>query len=345
MKTFKFKHIGAAVVALFGFTGVGVADSIDPDAYSATLAVGETTTITKTVTVTAAAPTTAKVDVFFLSDTTGSMGGVINSVKTNASSILSSISGLGDVQFAVGEYKDIYDTFSYRKNTSFTSSTASAQAGINAWGASGGGDYYEANMFALESAAGDPGWRADSTRILVWFGDAPGHDPRAGSTEASATAALTGGNIIVQAVNSGNLDGTGQATRITDATGGSLFNVSGSGAGVSAAISAAITATFATYSTVDLGVTGDTSCVDVATSPGYSGSFDRSVDRDFTFTASFTGTNPGSCDFEVNALVDGGIVAVESDSITVAAIPVPAAFPMLLAALAGFGLAFRRRAV
>ena len=153
---------------------VGMADSISPETFSTTLNVGESTTIKKLVTVTEGTPTSAKVDVFFLTDSTGSMGGLINAVKTSASDILNNTSGLGDVAFGVGEYKDIFDTFTYRMNQDITTDTAAAQAGINQWFAAGGDDIPEANLHALEQVATTASWRDDSTRILVWFGDEPG---------------------------------------------------------------------------------------------------------------------------------------------------------------------------
>src|SRR3954463_6367939 len=71
------------------------ADSISPTSFSATLGVGDSTTIHKTVTVTAGTPTSSKVDVFFLADTTGSMGSVLSAVQSSAASIMSSAAGLG----------------------------------------------------------------------------------------------------------------------------------------------------------------------------------------------------------------------------------------------------------
>jgi len=63
------------------------------------------------------------------------------------------------------------------------------------------------------------------SRIVAWFGDAPGHDPSVGHTEADATASLLGDEVRVLAVSVGanQLDATGQATRITQATGGALL--------------------------------------------------------------------------------------------------------------------------
>ena len=335
---------GLVLAALF-VPATLFADSITPDTFSATLGVGESTTITKTVTVTDSAPTTAKVDVFFLVDSTGSMGGLINSVKASASSILSTTAGLGDVAFGVGEYRDIYDTFTYRLNQDITTSQAAAQAGINNWFAGGGGDFYEANLFALEEAAG-ASWRTGSTRILVWFGDAPGHDPRAGSTEASATAALVNAGITVQALDLRSLDLTGQASRITAATGGAVY----SGINTSQIVTEiqdAIVATFAEYSTVSLDLSGVPTGVTVTSVPGaYVGSFTRDATRTFDFDVTFTGDAPGTYSFDINALVDGGIVASEADRIVVGdayVIPEPATMALLGMGLAGAGLASRRR--
>lgn len=321
--------------------GLAFADSIDPSSYSDTLLVGESATITKTVTVTEAAPTTAKVDVFFLTDSTGSMGGAIGAVKASASTILASAAGLGDVAFGVGEYRDIGDVFTYRTNTDITTSTATAQAGINAWNAAGGGDWYEAQLFALETVAETTSWRDDSTRILVWFGDAPGHDPSAGgSTEASATAALLAEGIVVQAIDVGScpycLDREGQATRITDATGGGLFSGISTGDIVDA-ISDAIVEVFAEYSEVCVEGLGNLPGVGVSTSACHTGDFDRSVERTFDFDVTFTGLEEGDHDFEVVAKVDGGIVARESDAISV--VPEPTA-----AVLFGLGLLVVARA-
>ena len=339
-----------AALSLLGtamFGTAAVADSITPDTYSTTLNVGESVTIRKTVEITER-PSSARVDVFFLSDTTGSMGGEIGQVKTNALSVLSNISGLGDVQFAVGEYKDITDAFTYRLNTALTSNTTDVQAGINAWSATGGGDYAEANLFGLEEAAENTPWRDGSTRILIWFGDAPGHDPRAGSTEASATAALTAENIRVQAVNSGGLDDYGQATRITNATGGNIFNIAGSGDGIVDAINDAITATFSEYNKVTLAVNGAAPGVDVSFTPAnYMGDFDRSITRTFDFDVTFTGLVAGTHNFTIDALVDGGVVATEKDSIRVNGgvppVPLPATLPLLLGALGAGGLLSRLR--
>lgn len=344
------------IAGLLAVPAIALADSITPSSFSATLAVGESTTITKTVTVTAGTPTTSLVDVFFLADTTGSMGSVIASVKASAASILSSTASLGNVAFGVGEYKDVGDTFVYRTNTALTTTQATAQAGINLWGASGGGDYPEANLFALKQVADTTAWRAGSARILVWFGDAPGHDPGGspGVTEAAATAALMAQGIETQAINVGTgdsytpfggvnvgLNDLGQAKRIADATGGAFYTGISSSSIVDT-ITAAIEAAFATYSSVSLDVSGVPAGVGVAVVPGsYAGSFDREIERSFTFGVTFTGVTPGTYSFDINALVDGGVVATESDRIVVGggtAVPEPGTLLLMGSGLVGLGL-------
>jgi hypothetical protein len=328
-------------VALVWLPIAAMADSITPSSFSGSGPTGASYTVNKTVTVSAGTPTEALVDIFFLADNTGSMGSIIGAVQTGASSILTSTAGLGNVAWGVGAYKDNGDDFVYQLNQSITTNQASVQAGINAWVASGGGDTPEAQLYALKRMATDAatGWRTGSTRIAVWFGDEPGHDPSGpdGTTEAQATAALVGQGIIVEALSVGDnqLDSTGQATRITDATGGTLFSGVDS-TGVVDAIIAAIEAAFATYNTVSLDTSEVPPEVGVTVNPGsYVGDFDRSIDRTFGFEVTFTDLEPGTHTFNIYALVDGGRVATESDSITSRGGEIPEPATMILI---GFGL-------
>ena len=253
------------------------------------------------------------------------MGSYIAAVKASAASILAGTTGFGDVRWGVGEYKDFGDSYAYRLNTGITSTVASVTAGINLWSASGGGDYPEANLYALNSLATDPAtlWRTGSAKILVWFGDASGHDPSGGITEAAATAALVAKGIKAEALDVGTMNDTGQALRIATATGGAYFSGINSSTIVDT-IKAAITDAFATYTTVGIDTSEVPAGVGVLVTPGsYTGTFDRSIDRTFDFEVTFTDLEVGTHEFNIYATVDGGRVATERDSITSTAVGVP----------------------
>jgi hypothetical protein len=346
------KSITTAAFTFCLSTGWLAADSVSPSSFSATLGVGGSTTINKTVTVDAGTPTTSLVDVFFLADTTGSMADEIASVKAASSSILASAAALGNVSFAVGEYKDFGDAFAYRLNADISASGAANQAaaiaGINLWSASGGGDTPEANLFGLESAATGTAWRDGSARILVQFGDAPGHDPSGTSTQATATAALIANNVAVEAIDVGDLNGTadghtGEAEAIAIATGGTYI------AGINTStivdtITDAIHTAFETYTTVGLDLSGAPAGVTVTSSPDITGTFDRSIARTFNFTVTFTGVAPGTYDFPIFGTVDGGRVATEADHIVVGgAVPDSGSALMLLGLAMASVAAFRRK--
>jgi uncharacterized repeat protein (TIGR01451 family) len=201
---------------------------VTPASVSATLLPGQSNVQAKSV---ETSPIPPRPDVVFLADTTGSMGGALVNVRDNATAIMNLVrAAQADSQFGVAAYKDFGSAYVYRLFQAITPSIPDAQAGANAWlPASGGGDTPEANLNALfEVSQNATGWRAGSSRILVWFGDASGHDPSGGHTLADAIDALNAQNIKVIAinVNSGGADGlnaTGQAAAVATATGGTFF--------------------------------------------------------------------------------------------------------------------------
>src|SRR6266571_5217622 len=200
-------------------------------------------------------------DVYLLADTTASMGPIITTVQAGIDTVLNT-AFLGDIAWGVGNYKDFPipapNPYAFQPQLPLTpgaAGVAAAKLAVMAWSASDGSDTPEGQLFALQQIATDPaiGWRPGSKRILVWFGDAPGHDPicsaisgaAADITEATATAALVAApGITVVAISTdtgvaGALDGDpgpgpdnfdygactiggspGQATRITGATPG-----------------------------------------------------------------------------------------------------------------------------
>lgn len=253
--------IALAAAALLFTIGFAQGITIDPNTNVFTLREGEVTSETLTVTVEAQA-VTSKADVYLLADTTGSMYYILDSVKSGAGTLVNEIVAAlpeTDLRFAVGNYKDFpYDPYAFDHQLSLTSDLSAVQAAIGNWTSGGGYDGSEGQFFALDRLADDAdpaggsiGWRGDAEKIVVWFGDAPAHDPVCGAisglpydiTEASVTTKLTDANISVIAIStitgypagldddptspandySGycSIDGTpGQATRISAATGG-----------------------------------------------------------------------------------------------------------------------------
>ncbi|WP_167406295.1 Calx-beta domain-containing protein [Amycolatopsis thailandensis] len=214
-----------AVTAMLASTAVAAAapPGVDPATVDLTLNAGQSTTVTKNVTTSAVPPNP---DLVLLADTTGSMGGPIGNVRSNANAITGDVlAAQPTARFGVAEYKDFTDSVPFKVNQGITGDTGAVQAGINQWLASGGGDTPEANLNALyQLATGAVDFRADGTRIIAWFGDAPSHDPSGGHTLAQTIAALQAAKIRVVAVNVGALDSGGQASAITSATGGVLLN-------------------------------------------------------------------------------------------------------------------------
>lgn len=190
---------GIVIVAVEGqpFSDVTVATFVDLDGpedvgnYHATIDWGDGSPVSDGKIV--AGPTTGgKVDVLFLTDTTGSMGEYISGIQTAFGGILDAVaSGLPgmSIEYAVADYKDYFDggnytTYGVNLDQGFTSDPALAQSAIDGLSATGGDDLPESNLKALQvsainwvSGTGDLafGGRADAQKLVVWAGDAPGH--------------------------------------------------------------------------------------------------------------------------------------------------------------------------
>jgi hypothetical protein len=82
----------------------------------------------------------SKADVYFLADTTVSMGGVIAEVRDGASFILNELSGLGlDMAFGIGNYRDFpHDDYAFEHQLNPTTVIADADSALNSWTVEGG---------------------------------------------------------------------------------------------------------------------------------------------------------------------------------------------------------------
>ena len=314
---------------------------------------------TEDIHVTIPATPDALFDVYFLADTTGSMGGILAGVKTGASNILNTLGGMfPNMAFGAGNYKDFLsgDAFCFQHQQSLVVNPAGPLAAINAWSApsGSGGDLPEGQFFALDQIATSPtiGWRPGAQRILVWFGDAPGHDPICAGlpgvptaiTEAILISHLKAGpnpiKVLAISTISGEdpngLDGTpsqgsytcantgtaGQGTRIATQTGGS-FTTGVNAATISGTIIALVTAATNLFNNIKLVASGGTAPFVTSITPagGY-GPVDNKG-HDYVFKVTFTGPPCRDTDQvftgTIDVVADGKVVAQKTVKLTVIA--------------------------
>lgn len=313
---------GSLALTMLALSSPALAD-VSPASVSRTGNPGDSFIVPKTVSTPAIPP---KPDIVFLADTTGSMGGAIATVKTGATNIMNAVrTAQGDSQFGVASYKDVTgvcapDPYVYRLEQAVTATVSDAQTGINLWSAGGGCDTPEAQLNALTQIAtsASTGFRSGSSRIVVWFGDAPGHDPSNGATLATTIAALQAAQIRVIAVSTGAnaLNSTGQALAIATATGG-LFRSGVDDTAVATAILSALQnlpVTVTPVITCDPGLT-------LTLAPTTPETVTSGADVTYTETIAIDASNPGgvtqlcTVKFLLNGLEQAGFT--ESVSVTV----------------------------
>jgi hypothetical protein len=331
---------------------------INPSTNDLVLNQGDTLTEKIVVTVPANA-SVPKADVYFLTDSTGSMTDAIGAVKSGSANILAALNGLGlDLAFGVGNYKDFpSDPYAFDHQLSLTQVVPDVQTAINAWNAQGGSDLPEGQLFALDELAVPPGgsigWRAGAKRIIVWFGDAPGHDPVCAAisgkslaiTEGSVTTKLVNEQITVLAIStaspgldadptSGAVDyltdcgapgGTpGQGTKIATATGGQFVTVIDPTQIVQTIIDL-VTAAVGSINNLNLVPSGATApFVTSITPPGGYGPLAGDEEHVLEFEVTFTGLVPCKDEDQffsgsIDVVADGVVVAKKSVRIKVPA--------------------------
>ena len=239
----------------------GVDPVVDPPEVVATLAVGESMVVEKTVTTPEIPPI---VDVCLLEDETGSFMDDIAHLQggTTASDIYDAVTNVSpDAQFAVTGFRD-YPTdgygwpgdWVYRSLSPMSPDKGIWLGGIAALTAGYGGDIPEAQYDAIVAAAGpgifvdptlgdqnDCGWRdlvsnPGVQRVLIIATDAPFHTPDSThvNDQASTIAALNAQNIIVVGLKAPGAGG--ELDALAAATGGSVQPLSSDGSNIAEAI-------------------------------------------------------------------------------------------------------------
>lgn len=121
-----------------------------------------------------------KEDIYLLTDATASMTEEIRTIQERFGSLIAARRNASvDVAFGVGFYRDEEDETNFENVQPITNNTDVVTTAINSLVAEGTTDGAEANLFALSQVATQDsiGWRDGSRKILVYMGDAPGHEP------------------------------------------------------------------------------------------------------------------------------------------------------------------------
>jgi uncharacterized protein YegL len=158
------------------------------------------------------------VEVAFVLDTTGSMGGLIEGAKRKIWSIATAIVDSNpdaDVRMGLVAYRDIGDDYVTR-TVDLTTDIQDLYANLLELKARGGGDWPESVNEALDVAVNKLRWTptSDTRRIVFLVGDAPPHMDYAQDTKYSTTLSVAKQkDIIVNAVLAGDARDTERAWR------------------------------------------------------------------------------------------------------------------------------------
>ncbi len=119
-------------------------------------------------------------DILFAIDTTGSMGEVINQVRTEAEQIFNNLSAaIPDIRFGIVDFRDYAQfgdagvAYPYLLALPMTNNFTAFQNALDTLSAAGGGDDPEAYSRVLFESYSDPsiGYRVGTRKFLVMFGD------------------------------------------------------------------------------------------------------------------------------------------------------------------------------
>ncbi len=169
-----------------------------------------------------------KGDVFFLVDTTGSMGVAIGNVRSSLSStIVPAVEdAIADVRMGVGDYRDFptgsygdAGDWPYRLRQAMTEDVSAVQTALNALAAGGGNDGPEAMLEGLHGAVtggggagfGTAEFRTDSHPIIVVVTDAQSHNNPTGDANYDSSVPAHSWSETMSALNAQNVKIVGAA--------------------------------------------------------------------------------------------------------------------------------------
>ncbi len=179
-----------------------------------------------------------KIDVVFVLDTTGSMGGLIQAAKENIWSIASSMAqaqGAPEIRMGLVAYRDRGDKY-VTKVTDLSSDLDSMYAQLMDFEAAGGGDGPESVNQALSDAISKISWAQgnDAYKVVFLVGDAPPHMDYPNELKYPEIIKLaTSKNIVVNAIQCGNnTEARNNWQHIAQLGSGDFFQVEQSGGAI-----------------------------------------------------------------------------------------------------------------
>ncbi len=136
-------------------------------------------------------------DVVFVIDATGSMGWLIDEVKTRVRHLSNWIRSLvPTTRFGVVAYRDHDDPEFVTQVRKLTLSVRKVKRFLEDLETRGGGDLPEAVGAGLERAIADAGWKATSKQVIIVIGDAPPHPERMAANVAAVAAWRARGGTV-----------------------------------------------------------------------------------------------------------------------------------------------------
>ncbi|HYY42752.1 MAG TPA: vWA domain-containing protein, partial [Pyrinomonadaceae bacterium] len=153
-------------------------------------------------------------ELVFVLDTTGSMGGLLEGAKQRVWGVVNEVMQSGahpSVRVGLVAYRDVGDEY-VTKVLPLTSDLDKVYTTLMDYRADGGGDGPENVRRALADGIQQAGWSQDTTRtaqIVFLVGDAPPHDDYEQEPATTATAAIAAKRgMIVNTIQCGQLDAT-----------------------------------------------------------------------------------------------------------------------------------------